>query len=80
MSRVACETLCTTDQVVLAGEITSRAEVDFVDIARKVVHDIGYNGDDVGFNADTCRSSLGFTASRATSPWVSTATAPATRG
>jgi S-adenosylmethionine synthetase len=54
MSRVACETLCTTDQVVLAGEISSRAKVDFAQIARDVIHDIGYNGEDEGFNAKTC--------------------------
>jgi S-adenosylmethionine synthetase len=35
ISRVACETLCTTDQVVLAGEITSRAKIDFTDVARR---------------------------------------------
>ena len=54
-SRVACETLCTTDLVVLAGEITSRAAVDYVSVARDVVREIGYTSDDVGFNADTCR-------------------------
>jgi S-adenosylmethionine synthetase len=61
LSRVACETLCTTDLVVLAGEITSRAsaDVDYVGVARKVVHDIGYTSDDVGFNAATCRVFLG---------------------
>ena len=58
-SRVACETLCTTDLVVLAGEITSRASVDYVGITRGVVRDIGYTSDDVGFNADTCRVFLG---------------------
>lgn len=55
MSRVACETLCTTDLVVLAGEITTSAKVDYVAIARKVIRDIGYTSDDIGFNADTCR-------------------------
>src|SRR5580765_3456502 len=55
MSRVACETLCTTDLVVLAGEITSRAHVDYVGIVRDVVRDIGYIGEDMGFNADSCR-------------------------
>ncbi len=55
MSRVACETLCTTDLVVLAGEITTQAKVDYVAIARKVIRDIGYTSDDIGFNADTCR-------------------------
>jgi S-adenosylmethionine synthetase len=54
-SRVACETLCTTDTVVLAGEITSRAQVDYVQIARDVVRDIGYVNVDVGFDADTFR-------------------------
>ena len=55
MSRVACETMCTTDLVVLAGEITSQAKVDYVDVARKVIRDIGYTSDDIGFNADSCR-------------------------
>jgi S-adenosylmethionine synthetase len=55
MSRVACETLCTTDLVVLAGEITTKAAVDYVAVTRKVISDIGYNSDDIGFNAATCR-------------------------
>lgn len=55
MSRVACETLCTTDLVVLAGEITTKAKVDYVGVTRKVIRDIGYTSDDIGFNADTCR-------------------------
>jgi S-adenosylmethionine synthetase len=54
MSRVACETLCTTDFVVLAGEITSNAKVDYAKIARDVIRDIGYTSEDIGFNADTC--------------------------
>jgi S-adenosylmethionine synthetase len=54
-SRVACETLCTTDLVVLAGEITTRADVDYVRVARDVCREIGYTSDDIGFNADTCR-------------------------
>ena len=55
MSRVACETLCTTDLVVLAGEITTTAKIDYVAVARKVIRDIGYTSDDIGFNADSCR-------------------------
>jgi S-adenosylmethionine synthetase len=55
MSRVACETMCTTDLVVLAGEITSQAKIDYVDVARRVIRDIGYTSDDIGFNADSCR-------------------------
>ncbi len=59
-SRVACETLCTTDLVVLAGEITSNAQVDYEKIARDVIRDIGYvkqdeNDADIGFDADTCK-------------------------
>ncbi|MFM9961915.1 MAG: methionine adenosyltransferase [Planctomycetaceae bacterium] len=54
-SRVACETLCTTDTVVLAGEITSQAQIDYVKVARDVVRDIGYTNVDVGFDADTFR-------------------------
>jgi len=53
-SRVACETLCTTDFVCLAGEITSGAKVDFEAVTRQVVRDIGYTADDIGFNADNC--------------------------
>ncbi len=59
MSRVACETLCTTDLVVLAGEITTSAKVDHQKVVRDVVRDIGYTGEDMGFNADSCRIFLG---------------------
>ncbi|MCB9496676.1 MAG: methionine adenosyltransferase [Fibrobacteria bacterium] len=57
-SRVACETLCTTDLVVVAGEITTkapltRAKVD--EIVRGVVRDIGYVDPAIGFAADTCQ-------------------------
>lgn len=55
MSRVACETLCTTDLVVLSGEITSSAKVDYVEVAREVIREIGYTSDDIGFNADSCQ-------------------------
>jgi S-adenosylmethionine synthetase len=52
-SRVACETLVTTDLVVVAGEITSRKSVDYDSVAREVVRGIGYVGT-TGFDADTC--------------------------
>jgi len=55
LSRVACETLCTTDLVVLSGEITTNAKVDYVDVTRQVIREIGYNSDDIFFNANTCR-------------------------
>jgi S-adenosylmethionine synthetase len=54
-SRVACETLCTTDLVILSGEITTHAQVDYIGVTRDTVRDIGYTSDDIGFNADTCR-------------------------
>lgn len=53
-SRCACETLCTTDFLVLAGEIRTSADVDFEAVARKAVREIGYTSNDIGFNADTC--------------------------
>lgn len=55
MSRVACETLCTTDLIVLSGEITTKASIDYAAVARQVCRDIGYTSDDIGFNADSCR-------------------------
>ncbi len=54
-SRVACETLCTTDLVVLSGEITTQGKIDYVEVARDVIKDIGYTFDNVGFHHDTCK-------------------------
>jgi S-adenosylmethionine synthetase len=53
-SRVACETLVTTGQVVLAGEVTTEAYVDAADIARQTIREIGYTHPDIGFDADSC--------------------------
>jgi S-adenosylmethionine synthetase len=53
-SRVACETLVTTGMVVLAGEITTGARIEYADIARSVVRRIGYQSSDMGFDASTC--------------------------
>ncbi len=55
MSRVACETLVTTDYCCLAGEITTTAKVDYEKIARQVIREVGYTHDDIGFDADTCK-------------------------
>ena len=49
-SRVACETLVKTELVVIAGEITSDAKPDLEKVVRRVINDIGYDNDDVGFN------------------------------
>lgn len=54
-SRVACETLCTTDLVVLSGEITTQGKLDYVQVARDVIKDIGYTFDNVGFHHETCK-------------------------
>lgn len=54
MSRVACETTCTTGQVMVMGEITTKAQLDIPAIVRKVVCDIGYDDDKKGFNGNTC--------------------------
>lgn len=49
-SRVACEVCINKDLVLIMGEITSKAEVDIENIARKTILDIGYNKDELGFN------------------------------
>ena len=51
-SHVACEVLCKEDQVVLAGEITTRAKVDYEAVARQAIRDIGYTDPGEPFNAD----------------------------
>jgi S-adenosylmethionine synthetase len=53
-SRVACETLVTTGLVVMAGEITTNAIVDFQEVARATIRDVGYTRAKYGFDADTC--------------------------
>ena len=52
--RVACETLVTTGLVVIAGEITTTGYVDFGDVARDVIREVGYTRAKYGFDADTC--------------------------
>jgi S-adenosylmethionine synthetase len=52
--RVACETLLTTGLVVVAGEITTSASIDYNKLVRQVVRDIGYTHSDHGFDAETC--------------------------
>lgn len=54
MSRVACETTCTTGQVLVMGEITTKADVDITSIVRKTVIDIGYDDAKKGFDGNTC--------------------------
>ena len=53
-SKVACETLVTTGQVVIAGEVKSSAYVDLQDIARRVINKIGYTKSEYMFDGDSC--------------------------
>ncbi len=53
-AHVACETFCSTGMVVVMGEITTTAQVDIPAIAREVITDIGYTGEDGNFNGSNC--------------------------
>ncbi len=53
-SRVACETMVTTGMAVVAGEITTKATINYADIIRETIRDIGYNSSDMGFDWQTC--------------------------
>lgn len=53
-SKVACETLVTTGQVILAGEIKSKVYIYVQELARAVIREIGYTKSDYGFDADSC--------------------------
>jgi S-adenosylmethionine synthetase len=53
-SRVACEALAKTGMVVIAGEITSKAVINYPDIVRKTVTEVGYVSSEMGFDGNTC--------------------------
>ena len=53
-SRVACETLVATGMAIIAGEITTSARIDYTDVVRQVIREVGYTSDEMGYNADTC--------------------------
>jgi S-adenosylmethionine synthetase len=54
MSRVACETLVTTGLAVVAGEITTKAQINYADVVRQTIVDTGYDDDAKGINGRTC--------------------------
>ncbi|QEM66933.1 methionine adenosyltransferase [Geobacter sp. FeAm09] len=53
-ARVACETLVTTGMAVIAGEITTNAVINYSEIVRNTIKEIGYTDSEMGFDADTC--------------------------
>jgi len=53
-SRVACETMVTTGVAVVAGEITTKATLEYPKVVRDVIREVGYTDDSMGINADTC--------------------------
>jgi S-adenosylmethionine synthetase len=77
-ARVACETLVTTGLVVVAGEITTNAVIDYSRVAREAIREIGYTRSMVliATLARCCQHSI---ANRPTSQWASTLVAPAIR-
>lgn len=54
MSRVACETMVTTGIAIVAGEITTKAVIDYQEVVRKVINEVGYNDDEMGICGNTC--------------------------
>jgi len=69
-SRVACETMVTTGIAIVAGEITTNAVINYADVVREVIADVGYNDDAMGICAKTCAVMLSLDRQSPTSPWA----------
>ena len=63
-SKTACETLVTTGQVILAGEVKSSIYVDVQEVARQVIKKIGYTKSEYRFDGDSCGCFLPYTSNR----------------
>jgi len=70
LSRVACETLLTCNWVVVAGEITTKANVNWPQIIRNTIRQIGYVDAKAGLDADTAGVSVAINRSLLISPWA----------
>lgn len=57
-SRSACEVTCATDQVHIFGEVTTTAKVDYEEVAKKVIAEIGYTAPKQGFDVDSCKITI----------------------
>ena len=73
-SRVACETLVTTGLALIAGEITTKANVNYAKVVRQAIRDVGYVDDEMGISADTCNVMVALANRVPTLPWALTRT------
>ena len=76
---MACETLVTTGLAIVAGEITTTANIDYQDVVRATVAEIGYTRGKYGFDAETCAVLSSIHSQSPDIAWASTPAAPATR-
>ena len=70
LSRVACETMVTTGIAIVAGEITTQAAIDYPEVIRQAIREVGYTDDRMGICADTCESCSRWTGKAPISPWA----------
>ena len=80
MSRVACETLVTTGLAIVAGEITTTAVIDYQEVVRATIAEVGYTAASTATTPRRARCCRRSTASRRTSRWAWTRAGRATRG